>query len=71
MNAEKEPQVVDLAARRKAVAARQAAEKKAGERAERLARSGGSMLGGRKHAGLILAIVILALLALYLGPRLF
>jgi hypothetical protein len=69
MKPEKEPEVIDLAARRKAVQAREAAEKAARDKAARLARSGGAVLGGRKHAGLILIVVILIALAIYLGPR--
>ena len=47
------------------------AAKAAREKAERMARSGGSVIGGRKHAGWILLAVVLVLLALYVAPRFF
>lgn len=68
MKPEKEPEVIDLAQRRKALQAREAAAKAAREKAERQARTGGSVIGGRKHAGWILLAVALALLAIYLAP---
>ncbi|HEY9235771.1 MULTISPECIES: hypothetical protein [Phenylobacterium] len=71
MKPEKEPEVIDLAQRRKALQAREAAAKAAREKAERMARSGGSVIGGRKHAGWILLAVVLVLLALYVAPRFF
>ena len=64
------PTLVDLAQHRKAVQAREAAAKAAREMAARQAKSGGSMLGGRRHAGLILIVVIVALLAIFVLPRL-
>ena len=70
MKPEKDPEVVDLAQHRKAVQAREAAAKAAREKAARQAKSGGSMLGGRKHAGLILILVAVALLAIFVLPRL-
>ena len=48
MRPEKEPEIIDLAARRKAAQAQAAAEKAAREKAARLAKSGGSLLGGRR-----------------------
>lgn len=68
MMPEKEPEVIDLAQRRKALQAREAAAKAAREKAERQARTGGSVIGGRKHAGWILLAVALVLLAIYLAP---
>ena len=69
MKPEKEPEVIDLAQHRKAVKAREAAEKAARDKAARQAKSGGSVLGGRRHAGWILLALGLVLLAIYLGPR--
>jgi hypothetical protein len=69
MKPEREPQVVDLNERRKANAARQAAAKAAQAKAARQARSGGSVLGGRRHAGWILLIVALVLAAIYVLPK--
>ena len=54
---------------RKAVQAREAAAKAAREKAARQAKTGGSMLGGRKHAGPILILLILVLLAIFVLPR--
>ena len=45
--------------------AKQAAQAKAA----RQAKTGGSMLGGRKHAGLILVVIALVLMAIYVLPR--
>jgi hypothetical protein len=69
MKPEKDPEVIDLAERRKAIQAREAAAKAASEKAARQAKSGGSVLGGRKHAGLILLAIALALAAIFLLPR--
>lgn len=69
MKPEKEPEVVDLAEHRKTLKAREAAAKAARDKAARQAKTGGSMLGGRRHAGLILVAVFLALLALFVLPR--
>lgn len=68
MKPEKEHEVIDLAQRRKALQAREAASKAAREKAEREVRSGGSIVGGRKHAGWILLAVALVLLAIYVAP---
>ena len=38
-------------------------------KAARQAKTGGSMLGGRKHAGLILVVIALVLMAIYVLPR--
>lgn len=66
-----EPEVIDLADRRKAMQAQAAKAKAAAAKAarHRAAANRQGLLGGRKHAGLILLAVALALLALYLGPR--
>jgi hypothetical protein len=68
MKPEKDPEVVDLAQHRKAVQAREAAAKAAREKTVRQAQAGGSVLGGRKHAGLILLVVALVLAAIFLLP---
>ena len=66
-----EPEVIDLANRRKAMAAQAAQAKAAAEKAarERAAAGRQGILGGRKHAGLILLAFALALLALFVLPR--
>lgn len=69
MKREKEPQVVDLNERRKAIQAKEAAAKATQAKAARQAKTGGSMLGGRKHAGLILLVIALVLMAIYVLPR--
>lgn len=69
MKPEREPQVVDLTERRKALAAREAAAKAAQAKAARQAKSGGSMLGGRRHAGWILLALALVMAAIYILPR--
>lgn len=68
-----EPEVIDLAGRRKAMAEQQAQAKAAAEKAARQRAAAGrqGLLGGRRHAGLILLAVAVLLLALYLGPMLF
>jgi hypothetical protein len=69
MKREKEPEIVDLNERRKAIQAREAAARAAQAKAARQARTGGAMLGGRKHAGPILLVVVLVLMAIYVLPR--
>ena len=69
MKPERKPQVVDLNERRKAIAAREAAAKAAQAKAARQAKSGGSLLGGRRHAGWILLAAALILGAIYILPR--
>ena len=69
MKREEKPQVVDLNERRKALQAKEAAAKAAQAKAARQAKPGGSMLGGRKHAGLILLVIALVLMAIYVLPR--
>lgn len=68
-----EPEVIDLAGRRKALEAEAAQAKAAAQKAarQRAAASRQGLLGGRRHAGLILLAVAVVLLALYLGPMLF
>lgn len=68
-----EPEVIDLAGRRKAMAEQAAQAKAAAAKAakQRAAASRQGFLGGRRHAGLILLVVALVLLALYLGPMFF
>lgn len=68
-----EPEVIDLAGRRKAMAEEAAKAKAAAAKTakQRAAASRQGLLGGRRHAGLILLAVALVLLALYLGPMLF
>lgn len=69
----KEPEVIDLAGRRKAMEAQAAEAKVAAERAarQRAAASRQGFLGGRRHSGVILLAVAVVLLALYLGPMIF
>lgn len=69
------PEVIDLdrykaaqAAAKAKEKARQEAQAKAAGKARKTA-SGGSFLGGRPNAGLILALIILAFAALILLPR--
>ena len=69
MKREEKPQVVDLNERRKAIQAREAAARAAQAKAARTAKTGGSVLGGRKHAGVILLILALVLMAIYVLPR--
>jgi preprotein translocase subunit SecF len=69
MKREKEPEIVDLNERRKAIQAREAAARAAQAKAARQARTGGAVLGGRKHARLILLVVALVLMAIYVLPR--
>ena len=69
MKREEKPQVVDLNERRQALQAKEAAAKAAQAKAARQAKTGGSMLGGRKHAGLILLVIALVLMAIYVLPR--
>ena len=69
MKREEKPQVVDLNERRKAIQAREAAAIAAQAQAARAAKTGGSVLGGRKHAGAILLILALVLMAIYVLPR--
>jgi preprotein translocase subunit SecF len=69
MKREEKPQVVDLNERRKAIQAKEAAAKAAQAKAARQAKTGGSVLGGRKHAPVILVAVVLVLLAIYVLPR--
>ncbi len=69
MKREEKPQVVDLNERRKAIQAREAAARAAQAKAARAAKTGGSVLGGRKHAGAILLILALVLMAIYVLPR--
>jgi hypothetical protein len=69
-----EPEVIDLIKHRKAVEARQAAAKAAREKAAKAARKAPgrgseSLLGGRRHAGLILLAFALVILAIYVLPR--
>ncbi|MFN3513331.1 MAG: hypothetical protein ACK41C_09820 [Phenylobacterium sp.] len=69
---EREAEVVDLRRHRKAAEARAAEAKAAAQRAARAraAASRQGILGGRRHAGLILLAVALGLLALFVLPRL-
>jgi ferric-dicitrate binding protein FerR (iron transport regulator) len=66
MSAEKKPEVIDLSRYRKAAEDKQARQTAAAKSAAPSHR----MLGARKNAGLILVLVILACLALWLGPPL-
>lgn len=66
-----EPQVIDLAGRRKAMEAEAAQAKAAAEKAARQRAAAGrqGVLGGRRHAGLILLAFALVLLGLFVLPR--
>ncbi len=71
MKPEREPEIIDLAGRRKAMA-EQAAQAKAAAEKEAKARAAASrqgMLGGRRHAGVIVLVVVLVMLAIYVLPR--
>lgn len=63
------PQVIDLRRYRKAVEDQAKAQAKARREAPKAANPQ-AFLGGRRHAGLILAAVVLGLLALSVGPAL-
>jgi hypothetical protein len=63
-----EPEVTDLARYRKAKA--EAAKRKPpASKAPKAGPSGQSFLGSNPKAGLILAVVVVVMLALWLGPR--
>ena len=67
MKSEKDPVVIDLAARRKAA---QQAKVAARKNASKPVNAGEPLLGGRPRAGLILAAVAVVALALWLLPML-
>lgn len=62
------PEVVDL--RRYRQALEEQAKAKAKARPARRPAKSEALLGGRKHAGLIVAALVLAMLALWLAPKL-
>jgi hypothetical protein len=64
------PEVVDLRRYRQAVDEQAKAEAKAKARPVRRPAKPEALLGGRKHAGLIVAALVLAMLALWLAPKL-
>ena len=64
------PEVIDLRRYRQAVEARAKAKAKPQARPAARPANSQSLLGGRRHAGLILAGFILAMLALWLLPKL-
>jgi hypothetical protein len=68
MKAEKKPEVIELDRYRKAAEARAAAHEKARVAAAKAPRE--SMLGGRRHAGLWLILVLVIVAVMSILPRL-
>jgi hypothetical protein len=68
MKAEKKPEVIELDRYRKAAEARAAQEAAAREAAAKRPREGA--LGGRRHAGLILILVLIACAIFFVLPKL-
>ena len=68
MKAEKKPEIIELDRYRKAAEARAAREAAAREAAAKRPRE--SMLGGRRHAGLALILVLVACAVFFVLPRL-